>query len=120
MIVKPVINMENEHPMGSLLTDAEDFLETKAKLVKLKAVDTLSEVVSSSVVHLSMVCIILLFVFTFNIGLALLIGSWLGEYFYGFFIIAGLYGVIGLLLYAFRNQWLKTPVSNSLISKLLK
>ena len=112
--------MEKEQVMGSLLSDAEEFLETKAKLWKLKTVDTVSDLVSSSVVHLSIVCIVALFVFTFNIGLALLIGSWLGEYFYGFFIIAGLYGVSGIVLYAFRDHWLKTPISNSLINKLLK
>lgn len=112
--------MEKEQDLGSLISDAEDFIETKAKLWKFKAVDTASDVVSSSVVSLSLISFLALFVFTFNIGLALLIGSWLGKYFYGFFIIAGLYGISGLVLYAFRNQWLKTPISNSLINKLLK
>jgi hypothetical protein len=119
-ILKPDINMEKEQDLGSLISDAEDFIETKAKLWKFKAVDTASDVVSSSVVSLSLICFLALFVFTFNIGVALLIGSWLGKYFYGFFIIAGLYGISGLVLYAFRNQWLKTPISNSLINKLLK
>jgi hypothetical protein len=118
-VLKPGTNMENNTSMGSLLSDAEAYLETKADLWKLKGVDTLSEVVSSSVVSLSMIGLVLLFVFTFNIGLALLIGSWIGKYYYGFFIVAGIYGIAGLVLYAFRNRWLKTPISNSLINKLL-
>jgi hypothetical protein len=118
--LKPEINMEKEQDLDSLIADAEDFIETKAKLWKFKTVDRASEVISSSVVSLSLIFFLAIFVFTLNIGLALLIGSWLGKYFYGFFIIAGLYGVSGLVLYAFRNQWLKVPISNSLIKKLLK
>jgi hypothetical protein len=50
----------------------------------------------------------------------LLIGSWIGKSFYGFFIIGGVYAIIGLIFYAFRNQWLKEPFSNMLIRKILK
>jgi hypothetical protein len=112
--------MEKEQTLGTLVSDAGDYLETRVDLWKLKAIDSLSEVVSDSVVRLTMICLIVLFVLTFSVGLALLIGTLLGKYFYGFFILAGVYGISGLVIFAFRDQWLKTPISNSLIGKLLK
>jgi hypothetical protein len=53
-------------------------------------------------------------------GFALLIGYWLGNSFYGFFIIGGFYAIIGLIFYARRGVWLKEPFSNMLIRKILK
>ena len=55
-----------------------------------------------------------------NIGLALLIGQLLGRAYYGFFIIAGFYIIIGIILLAFRNKWLKTPIANAMIKKMME
>jgi hypothetical protein len=56
----------------------------------------------------------------FSIGIALLIGDWIGKSYYGFFIVGGIYTMIGLILYARRGHWLKEPFSNMLIRKILK
>jgi len=40
--------------------------------------------------------------------------------YYGFFIIGGCYAFFAILLYAFRQQWIKIPISNSMISQLKK
>jgi hypothetical protein len=48
------------------------------------------------------------------------LGELLGETYYGFFSIALLYLVIALLLYIFKNEWIKKPISNFVIDQLVK
>jgi hypothetical protein len=43
----------------------------------------------------------------------------LGKMFYGFFIVAGFYLLLGLLFYSMRNRWFKEPISNMIIQKIL-
>jgi hypothetical protein len=111
---------DQKYDIDILLSDTGDFLETKALLWKLKTVDTLSDSVSDLATGLGIISIVAMVSFIISIGLALLIGDWLGKDFYGFFIIGGIYGIIGLICYAKRDKWLKQPVGNMLVQKLLK
>jgi hypothetical protein len=112
--------MEKEPSSISLLFEkAVDYLETRIELFKLEAVSKLSEVISSVFSSLIVIVFLVLFVFMVNIGVALWIGDVLGKAYYGFFIVAGFYILIGFILYLFRHQWLRRPVSNLIIKKML-
>jgi hypothetical protein len=111
---------EQENDIDMLLSDAGDFIETRTTLWKFKVIESLSDVSGELVSGLAMIVIASLVIMILSTGLALLIGYWLGKSFIGFFIIGGLYGVIGLVIYARRGQWLKEPFSNMLIRKILK
>lgn len=111
---------EQQHDIDILLSDAGDYLETRTTLWKLKAIERLSDVSGELVAGLALLGLVSLVVLIFSMGLALLIGYWLGKSFYGFFIIGGFYAIVGLVIFAFRNQWLKEPFSNLLIRKILK
>ncbi|HET6252684.1 MAG TPA: hypothetical protein VFE32_01355 [Puia sp.] len=111
---------EQQHDIDILLSDAGDYIETRATLWKLKGIESLSDVSGELVSGLALIGIAMLVILIFSIGFALLIGYWVGNDFYGFFIIGGFYVFVGLIFYAFRNQWLKQPFSNLLIRKILK
>ena len=106
--------------LESLFANAGEYLETKTELWKLKMVDKTSEAVSSITEKVILIVVGLIFFLFLNIGLALLIGYWLGHNFYGFFIIAGLYAIVGLLIHSLRDKLIKTPVANSIIAKFIK
>jgi hypothetical protein len=111
---------EHQNDIDILLSDAGDYIETRTTLWKLKAIESLSDVSGELASGLALMGIALLIILIVSVGLALLIGYWTGRSFYGFFIIGGVYAIIGLIFYAFRNQWLKEPFSNMLIRKILK
>jgi hypothetical protein len=117
---KQLAMSEPQQDIDMLLTEAGDYLESKASLFKLRTVETTTDLVSTLVSGLGLFCILGLVIVTFSIGAALLIGDWLGKNFYGFFIIGGVYVIAGLICYVFRDRWLKEPVSNILIRKMLK
>jgi hypothetical protein len=109
---------DQQNDIDILLSDAGDYIETRTTLWKLKAVESLSEVSSDLASGLGLIAILSIFLMILTIGFALLLGDWLGKGFYGFFIMGGLYAVIGLVFYLRRNRWLKEPFSNMLIRKI--
>jgi hypothetical protein len=111
---------EQQVDIDNLLSDAGDYIETRTTLWKLKAIASLSDVSGELVSGLGMIVIISFVIIIFSIGIALLIGDWVGKSYYGFFIVGGIYTMIGLILYARRGRWLKEPFSNMLIRKILK
>jgi hypothetical protein len=112
--------MSNTESIKSLIDKSKDYLDTRIELARLKTIDKSADVLSSVVVIVFMIFLGSLFIIFGSIGLALLLGKWLGAYSYGFFVVGGFYAVILLLIYFQREKWIKIPISNGLIQKMLK
>ena len=110
------------HPshFESLIAQAGEYAETKAALFKLKIADKTSDTVSDAASSLVVLLFVGAFVLCLSIGLALLLGEWLGKNYYGFFIVAALYGMAGIIFHVNRKSLVKTPVNNFIIGKILK
>jgi hypothetical protein len=108
--------MENQtSSIESIFERIKSYGETRFELIKLKAIDKSSSFVSVLITYL-VVFVIFGCVFLFlNIGIALLIGDWLGESYYGFLILAAIYAVVGFVLLKNRDKWVKTPVVNMMV-----
>jgi len=106
--------------ISSLFNDTGKYIEAKTELWKLKAADKTTEVAASLASQLILLSIIFLVVILLSTAFALLIGKWLGEVYYGFFIVAGFYALLGLIIYASRDKIIKTPLYNIIINKILK
>ena len=102
-----------------LFTKLKDYAETRLNLYKLMAINKVSGFFSTFVSMLILLLILFTFILCISIGAALLIGQWLGASYYGFFIVAGLYLIIGLVLFSARGSLLKTPVSNKLLKEMV-
>ena len=110
----------NTTPIESLIEKAEDYGKTTVELFKLNAIDKSAEVVSTLAAQLAIFMAVVLFTLTINIGIALWLGELLGKTYYGFFIVGGFYTILALLLHIYKEQWIKIPVSNSIINNILK
>lgn len=112
--------IDNATPIATLFERAEDYSKTTIELFKLNAVDKSAEIVSSLFSRLVVIMTVVLSILIISIGVALWLGKLLGDAFYGFFIIGAFYALIAILLHLFRHQWLKYPISNSIIKQMLK
>ncbi|SDH10317.1 hypothetical protein SAMN04488062_104135 [Flavobacterium omnivorum] len=113
--------MENNASTIEMLFErAEDYTRTTVELAKLNAVDKTADVMSSLLSRLTVSIVFVLFAFLANIGLSLWIGELLGKVYYGFFIVSSVYLIVAIVLYLFKDQWLKMPISNFIIVKMLK
>lgn len=107
-------------PIEMLFERAENYSKTTLELYKLQAIDKSADVVSSLVSRLAVFMGVALSIFIINIGFALWIGKLLDNTYYGFFIIGGFYAFVAILIHAFRHTLIKYPVSNSIITQMLK
>ncbi len=106
--------------METLFHRTGAYLETRSELIRLKAIDISAEMVSTLAANAAILLPACFFLLCFNIGAALWLGGLLGHYFYGFFVLAGFYALASLILLAGRRRWIKVPLSDWLITKLLK
>jgi hypothetical protein len=111
---------ENTTFFGALLERIESFSKTTIDLMKLKAVDKLSKVSTVVVFGLLLALFVFFFLMIFNIALALWLGKLFGEIYLGFFVVAGFYVLLIIILVLFKKQLIKTPLTNTIISKFLK
>ena len=116
--------MENEQEpknnVEALFEQAGDYLDTRLDLFKLQVIQKTSDIVSSLASKLILVMIIVIIVMIANVGIALVLGEWMGKTYYGFFSLAGFYLIIGLIFNSFKSKWIKEPVANSIIRKAFK
>lgn len=111
---------DNPKLLESLLEEASEYGRITYELAKLKSVDKASDVVSSFIPHTVVFVLIASFLLLFNLGLAFWIGDIIGEIYYGFFIVSGFYGLIGLIIHLFMHKRLKKTIYIYLIKQLLK
>ncbi|HTL08792.1 MAG TPA: phage holin family protein [Chitinophagaceae bacterium] len=104
----------------NLLSKAGEYAATRATLIKLKIADKTSDTVSDAASSMVVGIFLVIFLLCFSVGLALWIGELLGKTYYGFFIVALVYGIAGIIFHVNRKSLVKTPVSNFIITKILK
>jgi hypothetical protein len=112
--------MNTTDSIRTLIDQSKDYLETKIELTKLKTIDKSADVLSSVVVMVTMIFLGSLFIIFISIAAALMLGNMLGSAHYGFLIVGGFYALLLLLIYLQRDRWIKVPIANGLISKMLK
>lgn len=103
-----------------LINRGRDYFETRMELLKLKAVDKTADVVSSITSRIIVAVVFTFFFLFLNIGLGIWIGNLLGATSLGFFLLAAIYLITGLILNASKDKWIKEPVTTLLIKKLFK
>ena len=101
----------------SLLEKAESYGKTSFELLKLKGLSKTADVTSTLLSRLIFILLVAFFAFTLNIGVALWIGDLLGKAYYGFFIVAGFYGVVSIVL-LIAHPKIKSSVNNNIIKQL--
>jgi len=112
--------MENKPTsLEELFEKLRDYADTRIDLFKLKSIQKVSGFMSAVIVSVILIIILSTVILCITIGAALLIGALIGKTYLGFFIVAALYLIIGLVLYSKRGKIIKTPVSNKLIRELM-
>ncbi|WP_320814423.1 hypothetical protein [Flavobacterium sp.] len=106
--------------IDKLYQKAEQYSKTTLELVKLKTIDKTTDIISSLAVSLIMIIIAAIFTMFINIGIALWLGDVFNNMAMGFFVISGFYLIVGIIVYLNKDYFIKTPVNNLVIKKLLE
>jgi hypothetical protein len=101
-----------------LLQRAEEYGKTTLELLKLKSLDKVATLAAALISRLILISILVFFVFTLTVAIALWLGDELGKNYYGFLIVASFYALLGIVLFLVR-PFIKTSVNNSIVKQLL-
>jgi hypothetical protein len=96
------------------------YAKTSFELYKLEAIYNAANLLSSMAVRLIVFLVVVLFSLFLNIGMALLLGEWLGKFYYGFFAMAFIYIILTGLFILLQDQLIKNPICNFIIRKMIK
>lgn len=111
--------MENTSTtIEKLIEKAEIYSKTTLELYKYEAVYKSADIFSNLAVKLAITFVVVVFLLFVNIGLALFLGNYLGEVYYGFIVVGLAYLFISIVLFIFKDEWIKNPVSNFIINKM--
>jgi len=111
---------DNVKIIGSLLQSAAEYGKKSLELIKLKALDKTSDVVSSFIPPSVVLVFLSSFILFSGLGLAFWLGEILGKIYFGFFAVAAFYCFTGIFIRAFMYKWLKKIARNFMIKHVLK
>ncbi len=113
--------------MNNLANDLEDLYDKSEKyavtsidLIRLYIIEKTADVVSSLTMLFVLAIFITMFALFVNISIGLFLGELLGGDYIGFLIVSGFYLMAGLVIFFFRKKIIQKPISDLIISKLLK
>lgn len=111
--------MESQiHLIEPLLKRAEQYSKTSFELLKLKSVDKTATIAATLTSRVVLTIALSFFLLTLTIAVALWLGTFFGKNYYGFLVMAALYGFVSIILYVIHSS-IKARVGNSIITQLL-
>ncbi len=112
--------LKEENNFSGLTKTVFGYVDTRLDLLKLTAVNKIADSAAGVVSRLVAFSMISIAVVLLSIGAAIYLGKVYGELYVGFFIVAGVLIVAGILFYLLRKVMIKAPVSSIIIKKALK
>jgi len=110
---------DNTNHLELLLDNAVDYGKTSFELLKLKALDKTSELLSSFLPLIIMFGLLASFIFFVSFGIALFLGKYFCNIYCGFFIVAGFYFLLAIVIAVFFYKMLKRCFCNYIIKHSL-
>jgi hypothetical protein len=115
-----VLDHPHQGKLEEIFEKSQNYTKLTFEITKLKGLNTTANVVTMLVARLASILFMVLFMLVLSLGAAIWIGDALGKIYYGFFIIAGAYLVVGILLRVFLQDLIKKPISDLIITNALQ
>ena len=103
-----------------LAEHARDYINTRIEVVKLNAAEKTSLVASRLIAGIAVAVVFIFFIFFAGIAAAYALASWLGEIYWGFLVIAGIFLLAGIIVWLAKKRLIRIPVMNAIIHQLFK
>jgi hypothetical protein len=103
----------------TLLEGATEYLKTTFELLKLKAVDKISELVATAIPMTFIIGVSLFALFFLHVGLAIWLGGLMGNLFVGFLVVGAFYLLLVLVFHLLLYKRVKRSLRHKVIKKLL-
>lgn len=103
-----------------LIEHGKEYLQNRVDLAMLQFTDKASDTISNIIIY-ALLGFIGVFVLLFgSFALAYALGNLFDNTFLGFLSVFGIYMITGIVLYVFKQKWLKVPMVNMFIKQFLQ
>lgn len=100
--------------------DLKEYAITNYELVKLQATKRISLIGSELISTVIIALFGLFFLLILSCGVGFYLSSLIGNTFSGFFIVAGFYLLVTLIVFLYRKKILEIPLRDKIVTKLLE
>ncbi len=111
---------DNARLIESLLESTKEYVKNSIELAKLKIFDKVADVVSTLIPHAVVFVVVMCLLLFVSLGCAFWLGGILHDLYLGFFVVAGFYGLLALILHFFMSKRFKNLISDYVVKQLLK
>ena len=112
--------IKTSEALNQLIRDSKKYLDNKIDLIKLDSAEKLSSLLCAFFSIMIVGFVFSIFVILFSISLVLFFSSLLNSIALAYLIVALLYFIIGVVLLIKREQLIRYPLMNFLLSHLFK
>ena len=113
--------MENTFAKVEELADhVKEYINNRIASMKLSVAEKISAVLSNIIALLIVLTVFVFFIVFSGIALAFLFAKLTGEYYWGFLIVAGIYGLTGILVWTLKEKIIRLPIMNAILQQLFK
>lgn len=110
---------ERTESIQQLYDQAEGIVKTQLSIYKLQAVAKTATVSASVASSLFLGVAGMMFLLFLSLGLAFWLGDLLSSIALGFTVVAGIYLLVGIVIYSLRKTTLKRIISDRVVNELL-
>ncbi len=103
-----------------LIEKAEQYAKTSIDLYKLKAIDKVTDIFAAVVSGMFVAVFIIFFLILASVGLALYLGEVFGKGYYGFFAVAGIYLLVGIIFMVAKKSMIEEPLNDYIVKQAFK
>lgn len=98
----------------------KEYVNNHISSAKIGVAEKTSGILANIIAGAIVLTVFLFFTIFSSVALAFAFAKLTGEYYWGFLIVAGLYLLIGLLVWALKEKLLRMPIMNSILQQLFK
>lgn len=98
----------------------KEYVNNHISSAKISVAEKTSGILANIIAVAIVLTVFLFFIIFSSVALAFAFVKLTGEYYWGFLIVAGIYLLIGILVWALKEKLLRMPIMNSILQQLFK
>jgi predicted transporter len=103
-----------------LAAHVKEYVNNRISSVKLSVAEKSSKMAANIIAMALVVLVFVFFIVFASIALAHVFAKLTGELYLGFLIVAGIYFLLGLLVWMMKERVLRLPIMNAMLQQLFK
>jgi energy-coupling factor transporter transmembrane protein EcfT len=98
----------------------KEYVNNRMASVKLNAAEKSSRLIANVIALVIVLIVFALFIVFAGIALAFAFARLTGEFYWGFLIVAGIYLLLGILVWLMKEKIIQLPIMNTMLQQLFK